>query len=83
MIVTQKLKGVVEIHLAGTPVQGEGNPHYGEGVIRLTAYGAKRFAYELLLKATDAEWYASHSGAMDDIQLMAEGKIPIPTEESE
>lgn len=83
MQVTQNLKGVVEIHLAGTPVSGAGNPHYGEGVISLSPYGAKRFAYELLLTATDAEWYAAHSGDGGDIQRMMEGKIPLPTEESE
>ena len=83
MQVTQNLKGVVKIHLSGTPVTGRGNPHYGEGVISLSPYGAKVFAYELLLKATDAEWYAAHSRPEGDTQLMAEGKIPLPTEESE
>jgi len=80
MQVTHNHEGNVEIHLAGTPVNGTGNPHYGEGVISLTPYGAKRFAYELLLEATDAEWYKSHSGDGGDIQRMMEGKMPLPTE---
>ena len=84
MQVTHSLEeGVVEIHLSGTPVTGPGNPHYGEGIISLTPYGAKRFAYELLLNATDAEWYAAHSGPMSEAELMVVGKIPIPTEKSE
>lgn len=83
MRVTQNLKGIVEIHLSGTPVDGPGNPRYGEGVIRLSPYGANRFAYELLLIATDAAWYAAHPRDGGDIQLMAEGKIPLPTEKPE
>lgn len=83
MRVTRNPQNIVQIRLAGTPVKGSGNPHHGEGTISLTAYGAKRFAYELLLEATDAEWYASHSGAAEDIQLMSGGKIPLPTEEPE
>ena len=84
MEVTRSLKGIIEIHLAGTPVSGAGTPHRGEGVINLSPYGAKRFAYELLLQATDAEWYASHSGAMENtIQLMKEGKIPLTSQEKE
>ena len=77
MQVTQNLKGIVEIHLSGTQVNGPGNPHYGEGFITLSAYGAKRLAYELLLNATDAEWYANHQGSGSDAELMAEGKIPV------
>ena len=83
MRVTQNLKGVVEIHLSGTPVEGSGNPHYGEGVISLSPYGAKRVAYELLMIATDAEWYATHSITECDIPLMAKGKIPVLTKKPE
>lgn len=84
MRVTRTPQGIVQIRLAGTPVMGSGNPHHGEGIISLTAYGAKRFAYELLLEATDAEWYAAHSGdAKEPMQLMAERKIPLPTEEND
>jgi len=50
-------EGIVEIHLSGTAVTGTGNPAYGEGLISLTAYGAKKLAYDLLDKATDADHY--------------------------
>ena len=70
MQVERTSENVLEIDLAGTPVNGTGNPHHGEGVIELTPYGAKRFAYELLLEATDAEWYASHTGTTKRIERL-------------
>jgi len=76
MQVTQNLKGIVEIHLSGTQVNGLRNPHYGEGVISLSPHGARRFAYELLLNAEDAEWYAAHQGTGSREELIVEGKIP-------
>ena len=53
-----KETNVIELHLAGTLV--EDNEKSGEGVIKLTVYGARNLAYELLSKTNDADHYNKH-----------------------
>jgi len=53
-------KKVVRIQLRGTPVCGFVKPNpilTSDGLIELTAYGARKFAYELLSAATDCDHY--------------------------
>lgn len=59
MIVDLK-NNVIELHLAGTEVQVEKDEKPDQGVIKLTPYGARNLAYELLSKANDDEHYNKH-----------------------
>ena len=74
--------GQVTISLLGTPVIGD-DPRSGIGEIKLTAYGAKRLAYELLLNVTDAEHYASakvYNGPEVEKKTMEWKDIPPDTD---